>query len=49
MDLRLAMIDWYFFFLNWLVGTGKEVHWEMESKRPDQIKTVSTGKTHRAG
>jgi hypothetical protein len=27
-----------------LAGTGREGHWAMESKRPDPIKTGSTGK-----
>jgi hypothetical protein len=37
------------YFLKFLVVTAREGHWEMESKRPDAIKTICTGKTHREG
>ena len=48
-NFRLVITIQRFGFLNWMVGIGKEVHWEMESKRPDPIETVSIGKNHREG
>jgi len=47
-DIALFMIDFRLVIIvhrlvyKWLDGTGREGHWEMESKRSDPIKKFST-------